>query len=203
MLRTIPAIAAVLLTAACAAGHSTPPTPGTSKTVTASPSPVAAPTHAALPVLTAGQPVAIHTNPDGVVAKTGGSYQVTLLGIKTAVKVTDPSDGYTATAQSGDVISCLLLKVKNLSASSPDLYPFTNPQWVATSGQVAAPSLPMGVSCTPLVGQDNDLNGQPDPTIGQFTTGTDTLEFPTGSARLLFTDRAGTPLFTVPVPAAS
>jgi hypothetical protein len=210
MRRAIPAIAAVLLAAGCASGSHSSAAPEQSSTTPSSTAPVSSgvpkaspsPTGPALPVLTAEQTVTVHTAGDGVIIKAPGVYQVTLLVFKTASQTTDPGSGYTATAQSGDVIGCIAFKIKNVGASQPDLYPFMNPEWIGANGQVSDAELATGADCTPLDGQTSELSGDPNPANGQYVTGDDALEFPVGAGRLLFQDRSGASLFTVAVPSA-
>jgi hypothetical protein len=211
MRRAIPAIAAVLLAAGCASGShgsTAPEQPSTTSSSAApassgAPKPSPTPTATALPALAVGQTVTVHTSGDGVVIKTPGVYEVTLLAFKTATHTTDPGSDYTATAQAGDVIGCIAFKVKNEGASQSDLYPFMNPEWSGASGQVSDSELATGADCAPLDGQTDELSGDPNPAIGQYVTGDDALEFPAGAGRLLFQDRSGASLFTIAVPPTS
>lgn len=195
------AAAGVMLVAGCSSSNDAPTKASARPSASASKSARSvAPKPPAVPTLAVGQTVPVRQVGDGMMVSGKSTYRVTLVGVKAAMKVTDPADDYVAHAEKGKVIVCVELKVKLLSGKA-DTYPYGNPSFEGGDGRAADAELATGVSCKGLGLADDDLDGEPDPHVGQYIDGTDALEVPAGAGDLLFADRSGASLFRVRVPA--
>lgn len=153
---------------------------------------------AAVPTLAEGKTTSITTSDDEFTDVSGGSADVTLVSVKTAKSVPDPSTDYTAAADPGEQYVCLEFKVKNTGQGDFDTYPLTTADWTGKDGETKSLEILLGVDCRNLGQQGDDLSGAPDPGPGEFVRGTTALSVPStqpGVAK--FSDRSGVPLFQV------